>query len=103
MQLEPRHKPAPRKEAVGLVDIAIDEDVLPRDKNVIHDEDCVVLVETARQRIVERRAEHGGALFVRDATDEFDAGGIGRDEKDDRVILVLDGEQPDMPDKGEMG
>ena len=90
MQLEPRHKPAPREKAVGLVNVAIDENVLPRDKYVVHDEDRVVLVEAARQRIVERRAENRGALFVRDAADEFDPRRIGRDEKDHGVIFVLD-------------
>jgi hypothetical protein len=40
---------------------------------VVHDEDRIVLVEPARQRIVERAADDGGTLLVRDPADEFDA------------------------------
>ena len=103
MQLEARHKAAAREEGVGLLDIAKDEDVLPGDEHLVHDEDRVVLVEAARQRIVERAAEHGGALFVRDAADEFGALGVGRNDEDEGEIPVLDRQQPDMRDKGEMG
>ncbi len=48
MQLKARHKPAAREEAVGLFHVAEDEDVLPGDKDLVHDEDRVVLVEPAR-------------------------------------------------------
>ena len=103
MQLKARHEAAAREEGVGLFHVAIDEDVLPRHEDVIHDEDRVVLVEAARQRVVERAAEHRGTLLVRDAADELDPGRIGRDQEDECEILVLNRDQPDMRDKGEMG
>jgi hypothetical protein len=79
-----------REKIVGLVDIGISEHVLPRNEHLIHDEDRVVLIDSARQRVVERAAEHSGALFVRDAADEFYARRVGRDDKGKRKIFVLD-------------
>ena len=99
VQLEARHEPATREERVGFFEVAVNKDVLPGHENFIHDEDRVILVEAARQRVVERAAEHSGALLVRHAADELDAWGVCRDQKDQREILVLDGQQPDMRDK----
>src|SRR6516225_11974063 len=63
MQLKTRHEAASREEGVGFVDVPKNEYVLPWDKHVVHDDDRVILVESARQRIVERAAENGRALF----------------------------------------
>ncbi len=90
VQLEARHEAASREEAVGLVEIAIDKDVLPGNEHIVHDEDRVVLVEAARQRVIERTAEHGGALLVRHAADKFDARRIGRDDEREGEIPILD-------------
>src|SRR5262245_4390693 len=38
---------------VRLLDIAVDENVLPRDERVVEEQDRVVLVEAARQRMIE--------------------------------------------------
>src|SRR6201984_3386421 len=80
---------APREEAVRLLYVGIDEHVLPRDEDVIHNKDGIVFVEPARQRVIERTAQHSGALLVRNAADEFDALGITRHEEHDREVFVL--------------
>jgi hypothetical protein len=72
-----------------LLHSAEDEHVLPGHEDLIRDENCVVLVKSARQRVVEWAAEHGGALLVRDAADEFDAPGIARHQEHGREVLVL--------------
>ena len=41
----------------GNLDVPVDEEVLPRDERVLEHEHSVVLVEPARERIVERAAE----------------------------------------------
>src|SRR5262249_48343783 len=102
MQLSPWHKAAAREESVGLIDVTENKDVLPRNQDIVHDEDRVVLVETTRQRIVERAAEHCGTLLVRHAADKFYARCIGGNYEGEREILVLDWQQSDMGDKGEM-
>jgi len=103
MQLEPRHEAAAREEGVGLLDIAADKDVLPRNEYVFHDEDRVILVEPARKRVIERATEHRGALLVGDAADQFHSLRIGRHQEDQREFGVLHRDQPVAPDKGEVG
>ena len=59
-------KPEAGKNVVDLVDVAVDEDVLPRDEHLVEDEDRVVLVQPAGQRVVERAAHHRGRASAYD-------------------------------------
>ena len=89
-----------REEVVGLVDVGIDEHVLPRHQHVIHDEDRVVLVQPARQRVVERTAHRRGALLVGHAADQLHAGRVGRHDEDHGEVLVLHRDQSVVRDEG---
>ena len=103
MQLEARHEAAAREEGVGLLDVAADKDVLPRDEYVVHDEDRVILIEPARQRVIKRAPDYRSALFIGDTADQFHSLRIGRHQKDQREFGVLHRDQPVAPDEGEMG
>ena len=103
MHDEARQEAGAREEIVGLVDVAVDEDVLPGDQHLVHDEDGVVLVEPRGERIVERAAHRGRRHLVGGAADEFHARRIGRDHEDDGEILVLQRDQPVMGDEGVVG
>ena len=65
---KPRPEPGVRRKAApGLLCIAVDEDVLPGNEGTVENEDGVVLVEAARERVVE------GAATVVAATSSYDA------------------------------
>jgi hypothetical protein len=51
------------RELVGRLD-AVGEHVLPRDQHAVHDQDRVVLVQAAGQRVVERAAHHSRGHLV---------------------------------------
>ena len=59
------------EEVVRLLDVAVDEHVLPRHEHAVEDEDRVVLVEPAGQRIVERAAHHLGRHLIGRAADQL--------------------------------
>ena len=103
MDDEARQEAGAREEVVGLVEIAIDEDVLPGDEHLVHDEHSVVLVETRGERIVEGAAHHRRRHLVGGAADELHSRRIGRQHEDDGEILVLDRDQPVMGDEGIVG
>jgi hypothetical protein len=46
MEGETRNKARPREKGVGLVEVAVDEEVLPGYQDLVHDEDRIVLVES---------------------------------------------------------
>ena len=103
MHDEARQEAGAREEVVGLLDVAVDEDVLPGDQHLVHDEDGVVLVEPRRERIVERAAHHRRRHLVGRAADELHARRVGRHHEDDGEILVLQRDQPVMGDEGVVG
>src|ERR1700727_4106134 len=67
----PEDEAGPHEEVQHAGGIAIDEDVLPRDKNLVQNEDRIVLIEARRQRIVERRTVAPGRTLVRRATQQL--------------------------------
>ncbi len=103
MHHEARQEAGARKEIIGLLDVAIDEDVLPGHQHLVHDEHGVVLVDPARQRIVEGRTHHRRLHFVRRAADELHARRIGRHHEDGGEFLVLHRDQAVMRDEGVIG
>ena len=100
---EARQEAGAREKIVGLLHVAVDEDVLPGHQHLVEDEHRVVLVEPARQRIVEGAAHRGRRHLVGCAADELHARRIGRDHEDDGEFLVLNRNQPVMGDEGVVG
>ena len=100
---EARQESGAREEVVGLLDVGVDEDVLPGHQHLVHDEDRVVLVEPRRQRVVERAAHDGGGHLVRGPADQLRAGRVGRQHEDQREVLVLQRDQAVVGDEGVVG
>ena len=71
-------------ERVGSLDIAVDQHILPGDERLVEDQDRVVLVEPARQRIIERAARGG---LVRRPAEEFAPRRVERRDEDEREIF----------------
>src|ERR1051325_5335418 len=90
VQLETGDKAASRKEGVSLLDVTVNENVLPGHKHVVHHKNRVILVKPARQWIIERTAEHGSALLVGDPADKFYSLRIGGVEKHEVEVAGLD-------------
>ena len=103
MHDETRQEAGAREEVVRLLDVAVDEDVLPGHQHLVDDEHRVVLVEPARQRIVERTAHHRRGHLVGRAADELHARRVGRHHEHGREILVLQRDEPVMRDEGVVG
>ena len=95
-------KPGADVELVGLLEVAVHEHVFPGDEDVVEHEDGVVFVQARRQRVVERAAEHGGAVFVGDAAQQLHARRVGRHDEDRRELRVGDRHLRDMRDEGEV-
>ena len=53
------------------LEVAVDQEVLPRDQRVLEDEHGVVLVEAAGERVVERAADGRGRELVRRPADQL--------------------------------
>ena len=68
VQGEARNKARAGEEGVGLVHIAVDKQILPRDEHVVQNQDGVVFVQTRGQGIV-KRAAHGWLRPVRRTAD----------------------------------
>ena len=100
---EARQEAGARKEVVGLLHVAVDEHVLPGHQHLVEDEHRIVLVEPARQRIVERTAHRGRRHLVGGAADELHARRVGRDHEHHGELLVLHRDQPVMGDEGVVG
>ena len=100
---EARQEAGAREEVVGLLDVAVDEHVLPGHQHLVEDEHRVVLVEPARQRIVERAAHRGRRHLVGGAADELHARRVGRDHEHHGELLVLHRDEPVMGDEGVVG
>jgi hypothetical protein len=64
MHGEARNEPAPREEIIGLLEIAVDEDILPWNQNLFENQDRVIFIEAARQRIIERRSRNRGIQLI---------------------------------------
>src|SRR5262249_6090966 len=92
MEHRARDKSSLRKEVVGGVNIAIDEDIFPGDKGVLQHKNGVILIEPAGERIVKWGTHHRSGVLIRGARDELDARGIHRHKEDASVPLVLHGE-----------
>ena len=97
-----REKARAREEVVGLLHVAVDEHVLPGHEDLVHDEDGVVLVQPAGERIVEGAAQHGRPHLVGHAADELHAFRVGRHHEHDGEVLALDGNEPVMRHEGEV-
>jgi hypothetical protein len=67
-----------RIEILQPLDVAVNDDVFPRDEGVIKNEDGVILVEPRGQRIIPGRAGRGGGEFVGRPADQLDAGRVHR-------------------------
>ena len=65
------------------LDIAVDEDPVPRHQHVVEDAEGILLVETRRQRLVERI---GSRRRCRIATQEFQAGRVERNGEGHRIL-----------------
>ena len=83
---EARNEARAGKEVVGLVQIAIDEQVLPRHEHLVQDEDRVVLVQARGQRIVERAAQRRGVQFVGRPADELHAPAVHGNHGEQRHV-----------------
>ena len=92
-------KPVRGKKLLAFSMSRVDEHVLPGHEHVVHDEDRVVLVEPAGQRVVERAAHHRGALLVGHAADQLHARRVGRHDEDHGEVLVLHRDQPVVRDE----
>ena len=103
MEAEPGNEARVGEEVVGLLDVAIDEHVLPRDQHPVEDEDCVVLVQTAGQRVVERTAHHLGNHLVGGPADQLHPGRAHRDRAHDRELLALHRHRPVVGDEVVVG
>ena len=71
---------------VGLLDIAVDEHVLPGDEGIIEEQHGVVLVEAARQGMVEWA---DGLVLVGGAAEEFGALRVHVGNEDEGEVLGL--------------
>ena len=100
---EARQEAGAREEVVGLLDVAVDEHVLPGHQHLVENEHRVVLVEARRQRIVERRAHDRRRHLVRRAADELHARRVGRHHEHHGEFLVLHRDQPVVGDEGVVG
>src|SRR5207237_6093392 len=68
-----RQKACLREEVVGPFEIAGDEDILQGNEGMIEYKNGIVLVESARKGVVERRANHSRRVLVGSARNQFDA------------------------------
>ncbi|PTQ50700.1 MAG: hypothetical protein HSCHL_1196 [Hydrogenibacillus schlegelii] len=94
VQRKAMDKPGEREEGVDLFHVAVDEDVLPRDQDLVKHQDRIVLIQAAGERIIKGTAGHGGHVFVRLPADQFDAFGVHRHDEDEGEFFVLDGDRP---------
>ena len=88
LEAESVEKAGARVEAQNLVGVAVNQHVLPGDQHVVEHENRVVLVETRRQRIVERRAKRCRDLLIGRAAEQFHAGRVHRHDEHDGEIGV---------------
>ena len=86
VQREARDEAGAREKAVGLFEVAIGEQVLPRHQHLVHDEDGVVLVDPRRQRVIERTAHRRRRHLVGGAADQLHARTIHRDHREQRHL-----------------
>ncbi len=86
---EPREESGSGEEVVRFLHVPVDEHVLPGHEHVVHDEHRVVLIETARERLIERARHHCRCHLVGRAAKEFDALRVGREHEDQSELLVL--------------
>ena len=98
-----RQEAGAREEHVRLLHVFVHEDVLPRHQRVVENEDGVVLVHPARERIVEGAAHHVGRHGVGGTADQLDARRVHGGDKDHRELLRLDGHRGRMRDEVVMG
>ena len=96
-------KPGVGEEVVGLLDVAVDEHVLPRHQHPVEDEDRVVLVQPAGERIVERAAHHLGNHLVGGPADQLHPRRAHRDRAHDRELLALHRHRPVVGDEVVVG
>ncbi len=75
-----------REEDLQLVEVAVQEHVLPWNERVVEHEDGVVLVEARRQRIVVGRAHHARHHLVGGAAEQLHARRIHRRDEHDREV-----------------
>ena len=99
---EPRHEAGVVEEGVRLVQVAVDEDVLPRDQCLVEHDDRVVLVHPARQGIVERAGGPGRGHLVRGTAEQLHPGDVHRRHEHHAETLLLDPE-PVVGDEVEVG
>src|ERR1700733_667099 len=69
-----------REENLQLLEIAVQQHVFPGNKNIVENENRIVLVEARGQGIIERRSHHAPGHFVGGGAEEVYPGGVHRRE-----------------------
>ena len=90
LELVALQEPGLRIEHLELLEVAVQQHVLPGDQHVVEHEDGVVLVEARRQRIVERRPHHARRHLVGGAAEQLDAGRVHRRDEHHRQVGIVD-------------
>ena len=99
MKHEARQEAGAREEVIDLIDIAVGEHVFPRHENFVENDDRVVFVQPAGERVIERAAHRRRRHFVRRAAEQLDAGRVRGHDADEREILGLDGQRAVVGDE----
>ena len=90
LQREAVEESRARIEVFEAFDVAMNEDVLPRDERIIEHEDGIVLVEPRRQRIIPRRTRGRGGELVGRPADQLDTGRVHRRDEHHHHRRIVD-------------
>ena len=78
-----------RTPATTTIEISVDQHVFPWDQHMIHNQDRIVLIETARKRIIERGSRCARHQLIRGARNQLHPFGIHRRHKHQREVRVI--------------
>src|SRR5208282_1525429 len=71
MQAKPRNETSLGKEIVSCLHISVDKHVFPRDECSVQNENRIVLVQPAGERVIKRTSYDVGREFIGPAANEF--------------------------------